>query len=329
MTWLLLSTVHPKAGYYNAINEHALKAVLEPNTALTSIYDRPTNQSLAAIHQGKYLAAVCPGGPTLNPQVTSVWSWAAQLHNIGVNTFVVGATGVTPAMTERPGWAEGALSLCAADYSTIATIRQSLNASVQLVGSLGLLVGFLHERDEEDDDDHLIVSFTQHGLPFQTEWLQTLVQHQGRPVRILVHSEKEWAFAGQVASVAPSAQIIDVSSITTLEQWAALLQGGICVTPNDAEAIAAASIGTPTVAISPAAPLDLDLDKSVYAQTGMPVAILDDGVSVLTPQQVCDAATTIDVTKHVASLQALLEWMQGAHLPIRRAILDAITQPQP
>lgn len=321
--WLLLSTNGKASGpgkapsCENSLTESALLTLLEDPADIVSAHERPSRGSLQHVRAKGCRLAVCPGGRGLDPGFSQMWTWAQELANLGVHTVCPAASGLRRDRVARGslfGSASVALSVC--DATTQKVVFDTLGVRVTFVGHPALVPGVLfpaHHRDEA-----VVVSFHPTQRENQVEWYGNLVRQTKRPVRVLVHEDKDWSFAGRLASYAPWAQVVDVSEIHTLEQWAKVLSGWICLGSNEAEAIGAAALQVPSALLFPTSKHEIDLNGSAAGMLGISQGVIHEQNQYLDPQQVLDSLVTIPYDDASAHVQSLMEWLYAAQLPVRQ-----------
>jgi len=332
--WLLLSTngkTQSKASsatYINALTETALMALLEEPIAMINSHERPSRVSTQAIQAKGCRLAMCPGGPSLDPQFTFVWLWAEHLQSIGITTLVPAASGLVRERIGR-GSTFGSSSLAASvcDLTTQEIIYEFLGARPTFVGQPALVLGLL-ARDQPRDET-VVISMHPNNREKQVHWYSMLLHRTRRPVRILVHDDKEWAHAGQLASAAPWAQIVHVRTLTTLDEWARALGGAMFLGANEAEVIGAAAMGVRSAYIVPTQSQELNpLNKASVGLLQLSQATMFHGDTQLDPQLVIDHTRTIPYAESSAQIQRLREWLSAAGLPLRPMTSPPVGEPE-
>lgn len=330
--WLLLST-NGKANTngkgaatcVNALNEAGILALLHEPTEVRSAHERPDRMGLQHVQAKNCRLAVCPGGMALDPGFCQLWPWSLELERLNVRTVCPAASGLKPERIMRGSvFGSGPIAVSVSDTLTQRTVFDTLGVRPQFVGHPALVPGVLcpgHPRDEA-----IVISLHPSLREVQVEWYATLLNRTGRPVRILVHEEKDWSHAGRIASYAPWSQLINVADVHSVKQWAQVLCGHAFLGANEAEAIGAAALQVPSALVFPSAQHELKLDYSAAGLLQLSQGVMRDGNQMLDPAVVLDALTTIPYSEAQAHVQSLVDWLQAAQLPVRPVQIEPAPQ---
>lgn len=338
MNWLLLSTngatANVKSGSthtnsnssssVNSLNEASLLAVLHPPVASVSAYERPSRMAIQTIQQRQVRAALCPGGPVLDPGYSCLWLWAQELDHIKVPTIVPAASGLRRERIQRgSAYGVGPVRLSVADMATQRVVFDTMGTRPRFVGAPSLIPSVICE--DVVHDEAVIISLHDTNREMQVDWLTALLKALQCPARILVHEPKEWHYAARLASAVTWAQIINVAEIHDVAHWAHVLAGKMYLGANESEVIGAAALGTPSVLLVPTEKQEVDLQQSAAGALHISQAVMSHGGRVLDPGLILEALTTISRDEARAQVQVLLEWLHDANMPLK--LLTVVRQP--